>query len=152
MNCPSEGQTKYTDALFFISIYSGLKCCPSVLDISGVRDFPRKFKNSSLLTAAFKNSPSAQYVSAANHVWENVDILRKPIASLKQILYWYVPFLCQIIFVLSRLKSFNIYIFILPFLSYCFCFVCLVLCFCVFVLFCVLCVSLCWLYNRQLRC
>ena len=87
MICPSEVQSKYLDALFFISVYSGLKCCPSVLDISGVRDFPRNFRNSSPLTPIFKNSPSARYVSAANHVCEDVDILRKPIASLKQILY-----------------------------------------------------------------
>jgi hypothetical protein len=87
VNCLSEGQRKYFDALFFISVYSNLKCWPSVLDISGVRDFPRYFRNSSSLTASFKNSPYVRYVSAANHVCENVDILRKPTASLKQILY-----------------------------------------------------------------
>jgi len=71
----------------FISVYSGLKCCPSVLDISGVRDFPRNFRHSSPFTANFENSPPARYVSAVNHVCEDVDILRKPIVSLKQILY-----------------------------------------------------------------
>jgi hypothetical protein len=39
------------------------------------------------LTPTFKNSPSARYVSAANHMCEDVDILRKPTASIKQILY-----------------------------------------------------------------
>lgn len=87
VNCPSEGPNKYLDVIFFISVYLGLKCCQSVLDISGVRDFPRNFRNSSPLTATFKNSPSARYVSTANHVCEDVDILRKPTASLKQVLY-----------------------------------------------------------------
>jgi len=106
VNFPSEGQSKCLDALFFISVYSHLKCCPSGLDISGVRDFPLNFRNSSPLTATFKNSQSSRYVSAANHVYEEVAILRKPIASLKQILYKYVPFLYQIIFVFSGLMAF----------------------------------------------
>jgi hypothetical protein len=87
VNCASEVQSKYLDAhFFFISVYSGLKCCPSVLDISVVRDFPRNIRNSYPLTATFKNSPSARYVSAANHVCKDVDVLRKEIASLQQIL------------------------------------------------------------------
>jgi len=43
-------------------------------------------KKSSLFTAACKNSPSARCVSVANRVCKDFDIVRKPVASLKQIL------------------------------------------------------------------
>jgi hypothetical protein len=76
----------YLDATFFISVYSGLKCCPSLLDITGFRVILRNFLNSSLFAATCNNSPSAECVSAANRVSKDGDIFRKMIASLKQIL------------------------------------------------------------------
>jgi hypothetical protein len=44
------------DALFFVSVYSGLKCCASLLDTTGIQGFPRNFRNSSLFTATCKIS------------------------------------------------------------------------------------------------
>jgi hypothetical protein len=44
----------HLDALFFISVYSGLKCCPSLLDTTGVRVPPRSIRNPSLFTATRK--------------------------------------------------------------------------------------------------
>jgi hypothetical protein len=77
-----HGRRLYQDALFFISVYSGLKCCPSLLDTTGIRVLARNFRNS----CTCKNSPSARCVSAANRVCTDIDIFRKPIISLKQIL------------------------------------------------------------------
>jgi hypothetical protein len=76
----------HLDALFFIAVYSVLKCCSSLLDITSIRVFPR-FRNSSLFTATCKDSPSARCVSAVNCVCsKDVDTFRKTIISLKQIL------------------------------------------------------------------
>jgi hypothetical protein len=58
----------HLDALFFISVYSGLKCCPSLLDTTGIRVPSRNVRNSSLFTATCKNSLSARCVTAANRV------------------------------------------------------------------------------------
>jgi hypothetical protein len=76
----------HLDALFFISVHSGLKCWPSVLDTTGIRVPSRYVRNSSLFTAACENSPSARCVTAANRVCKDTDIFRKPVTSLKQIL------------------------------------------------------------------
>jgi len=48
------------DALLFISVYSGLKCCPSLLDINGIRFLPLNFRNSSMFSVTCKNPPSCQ--------------------------------------------------------------------------------------------
>jgi hypothetical protein len=44
----------HLDALFFISVYSGLKRCPSSLDFTGIRVPSRNVRNSSLFTATCK--------------------------------------------------------------------------------------------------
>ena len=69
---------------FLISVFSGLKCCPSLLNSIGISVLSRNFRNSSLFTAACKNSPSAGCVSAANFVRKHVDIFKKPTASFKE--------------------------------------------------------------------
>jgi hypothetical protein len=40
----------HLDAVFFISVYSGLKCCRYLLDATGIRVLARNFTNSSLFT------------------------------------------------------------------------------------------------------
>jgi hypothetical protein len=62
------------DALFLISVYSGLKCCPSLLDTTGIRVPSRSVRNSSLFTATCTNSPTARCVTAANRVCKDVEI------------------------------------------------------------------------------
>jgi hypothetical protein len=74
------------DALFYISVYLGWKCCLSLLDTSGIRVPAFNFRNSCLFTATCHNYPSAECISAASHVCKDVDIFRKPFTSLKQIL------------------------------------------------------------------
>jgi hypothetical protein len=76
----------HLDALFFISVYSGWKCCPSLWDTPGIRVISRNFRTSSLFTDACENSPSARCVSAVNHAGKYIDIFRKPFTSFKQIL------------------------------------------------------------------
>ena len=65
----------YLDAPLFV--YWGSKCCPSVLDITGMRGLHRNFRNSSLFTATCKTSQSAKRISAANHLCNNEGIVRK---------------------------------------------------------------------------
>jgi hypothetical protein len=48
------------DALFFISVYSGSECCPSLFDITGIRDLPCNFRNSCLFSATCRHSPVCQ--------------------------------------------------------------------------------------------
>jgi len=48
--------------------------------------FPRNFRSSPLFTATGKTSPSARCVSAGNLLCKDVNIIRKTITFLKQIL------------------------------------------------------------------
>jgi hypothetical protein len=41
----------YIDALYFISVYSGLKCCRSLLVITGIRELSPIFRKSSQFTS-----------------------------------------------------------------------------------------------------
>jgi hypothetical protein len=74
------------DALFLSSVYSGLKCCPSLLHATGIRVPLCNFRIHSWFFATSKNSPTARCVLAANHVFNYADFFRNPIALLKQIL------------------------------------------------------------------
>jgi hypothetical protein len=78
----------HLDALFLISVCSGLKWCPSLLDTTGIRVPSRNVRNSSLFTATCTNSPTARRVTAANRACKDVDIFRKAVTSLKQFLCW----------------------------------------------------------------
>jgi hypothetical protein len=81
------------DALFLISVYSGLKCCPSLLDTTAIRVPSRNVRNSSLFTATCTNCQTARCVTAANRLCKDVVIFRKPVTSLKQFLCWNRTFL-----------------------------------------------------------
>ena len=63
-------QAIYFDVLFLISVYSGLKCCLSLLGTPGIRVLPRNFSSSVLFTATYKNSLCAGCVSAVSHFVE----------------------------------------------------------------------------------
>jgi hypothetical protein len=94
------------------------------------------FRNSSLFTDIHNNFPTGRGVSGANHVCKDVNIFRKHVTSLKQILHYSVTFSINLPMFSQGFGFlplyFNYIAFILP---WCFCFVCLVFCFCVFVLF-----------------
>jgi len=66
--------------------YSVLKCGPSLLSVTDIPVLPLNFETSSLFTVAYKNSSSAECVSAANHLRKNVYTFTKPTASLEQVL------------------------------------------------------------------
>jgi hypothetical protein len=71
---------------FFISVTSGIKCYPSLVDATGIGVLPRNFRNS-LFAATCNNSPSARCVSAANRECKDVSNFRKTITYfLKNIL------------------------------------------------------------------
>jgi hypothetical protein len=101
----------YLDALFLISVCWGLKCCPSLFVITGIREILLNFRNSSLFTATCNNNcPLARCVSAANHVCEGVDILRKTTKFLKHFLCQSVSLLYEIIFSGLSAFAFELYI------------------------------------------
>jgi hypothetical protein len=56
----------FLDALFLSSVYSGLKCCPSLLDAIGIKVPLFNFRNRSLFFVTNRNSPNARCVLAAN--------------------------------------------------------------------------------------
>ena len=72
--------------IIFSSVYSGLKCCPFLLNATGIRVPLCNFRNHSLFFAISKNSPTARCVLAAKLVFNDVDFFRNSITALKQIL------------------------------------------------------------------
>jgi hypothetical protein len=64
---------------FFTSVYSGLKCYPFLLDITGIQTHPCNFRNTFPFTATCKNSPSAGRVLAANLECKMSISLRNPL-------------------------------------------------------------------------
>jgi hypothetical protein len=72
-------------AVFLLLLFQ-FDMSPVTIDITGIPVVPRNFKNYSQFRATRKNSPPTGCVSAANRSCEDVDILRKPVTSLNQIL------------------------------------------------------------------
>jgi hypothetical protein len=66
------------DALFRIQVYLGLKFCPSVLGIVGLRVPARYIRDFALFNvcSSCKNSSSARCASAANIVCRDVDVFK----------------------------------------------------------------------------
>jgi hypothetical protein len=70
--------------IIIITLVQNVACL--FLDLTSIRVLFRNFRNSSLFAATCKNSPSARRVSAADLLCKDVDILRKPVISLKWLL------------------------------------------------------------------
>jgi hypothetical protein len=66
------------DALFLSEVYRGVKFCPSVLEIVGLRVPARYIRDYALFNvcSSSKNCPSARFASAANVVCKDVDVFR----------------------------------------------------------------------------
>jgi hypothetical protein len=58
----------------------------SLMDTTGIRVSSRNVRNSSPFTATCENCPTVRCVKAAKLVCKDMDIFRKPINSLRQIL------------------------------------------------------------------
>ena len=56
-----HGRRFHRDALFFICVYSDLKCYPSFLDITGIRVLPRSFINPTLFSVFVETLRSWTY-------------------------------------------------------------------------------------------
>jgi hypothetical protein len=59
------------------------------------------FRNSSLFTDIHNNSPLGRGVSDANHMHKDINIFRKHVTSLKQILHYSVTLFHQLTYVFS---------------------------------------------------
>jgi hypothetical protein len=66
----------HLDALFLTEVYFGLKFCPSILEIVGLRVPARYIRDFALFNvcSSYKNCPSARCASAANVVCRDVDV------------------------------------------------------------------------------
>ena len=58
----------YFDALFCFSLLR-FKILPVFLHTADIRDFPRKYRKCYLISATYKNFPSARCLSAANRLF-----------------------------------------------------------------------------------
>jgi hypothetical protein len=76
------------DALFLTQVYFGLKFCPSVLEIVGLRVPARYVRDFALFNVctSCKNCPSARCASAANVVCKDVDVFGTRKVLLNRIL------------------------------------------------------------------
>jgi hypothetical protein len=76
------------DALFRIQVYCGLKYCPSLLEVVGLRVPTQYLRDFSMFnfSPSLKNCPSARYASAANVVCRDFDVFKTNIVSLSHIL------------------------------------------------------------------
>jgi hypothetical protein len=64
------------DALFLNQVYFGLKFCPSVLEIVGLRVPAQYIRDLTLFNvcSSCQNCPSARYASAANVVCRDINV------------------------------------------------------------------------------
>jgi hypothetical protein len=67
---------RHSDALFLINVFSGAKCCSSVLETVGIRVPTRNIRNFTPFCCSPSHCPSARCVSAANAVCKCTDIFR----------------------------------------------------------------------------
>jgi hypothetical protein len=62
--------------MHFLFLFFSLKCCPSLLESTGIREPSCNFRNHSLFFATSKNSPTARCVLAANRVFKHAGTFR----------------------------------------------------------------------------
>jgi len=76
----------FTFILILIRVLSGSKFYPSLINNISLRIPSCSIRNFTQFSIARKNYPSARCTTATNLVCSNIDIFRRPIGSLKQIL------------------------------------------------------------------
>jgi hypothetical protein len=67
----------YNHHFYFTYVLLETKCCPKSLAATGIRGLLRNFTLSSRFSITRSKSPSARFVSVANLVFKDVDILTK---------------------------------------------------------------------------
>jgi hypothetical protein len=73
------------DALFLINVFSGTKCCPSVLETVGILVPTKNIRNCNMLTCSSSHCPSARCVSTENSVYELRDVCGNSCMSVKSL-------------------------------------------------------------------
>ena len=82
-----SGQKIFPLMQSFITIYTGLRNCPSLLDNTELCVPVCNVRDSLMFSVTHKIYPSSRCIKAANTVCRNVDLFRKIITLWKQILY-----------------------------------------------------------------
>jgi hypothetical protein len=74
------------DAIFVINVFVGSKSCPSTMDIIGLRVPTRNLRDFPLfhVSSSYKNCPSSRCATAANSVYNQLDVFRKQTVTLSQ--------------------------------------------------------------------
>jgi hypothetical protein len=103
-----HNRCRHFDALFLINVFSGTNCCPSVLEMVGLRVPTRNTPNFNMFTCFSSHCPSARWVSTANAVCILRDVFKNTCLSVN---IWTHSFFFA--FVVSYLFC--------PVLSYCCC-------------------------------
>jgi hypothetical protein len=75
----------HINALFLINIFSGTKCCSSVLETVGLRVPTRNMHNFNMFTCPSSHCPSARCVSTANAVGTFTDVFRNSCSRVKSL-------------------------------------------------------------------
>jgi hypothetical protein len=88
LDCTLRKKRCRLDALFLIQVYRGLKYCPSLLKVVGLRVPTRYFRDFSMFNVSplNKNCPSARCASAANVVCRDFVVFKTNIVSLSHVL------------------------------------------------------------------
>jgi hypothetical protein len=78
----------HLEALFLLVFFSGYKFCPPLVHNICLRVLNCSIKNFTQLSVACKYCTFARYATAANLVCSNIDVFRRPVRSLHQVLPW----------------------------------------------------------------
>ena len=89
----------FTFILIFIHVLSGSKFCPSLINNNSLRVPSCSIRNLTQFSIARKNCPSARSTTATNLFCSNIDIFRRPIRSLKEILLSSTFHFCCVLFI-----------------------------------------------------
>jgi hypothetical protein len=113
---------------FLTQVYFGFKFCPSVLEIVGLRVPARYIRDFALLNfcSPSKNCPSARCASAANVVYEDVDVFGVGNVCINQLLQNAIAVI--IIIIITIFNNIIVIIIIILITSFCL-FVCLLVLF-----------------------
>jgi hypothetical protein len=90
------------DALFLSEVYCGVKFCPSVLEIVGLRVPARYIRDFAMFNvcSSSKNCPSARCASAAIVVCKDVDVLGAGNVRINHLLQYAIAAITIIIIII----------------------------------------------------
>jgi hypothetical protein len=97
---------RHSDALFLINVFSGTKCCPSVLETAGIRVPAKNIRNFNTFGCSSSHGPSFRCVSAKNAVSKSTDIFKLSFKyKQSQLIAFSLFYLCCLIVVAVCIRA-----------------------------------------------